>query len=274
MIRKFAAVSVVRVALAVLFSLTILAGTATLHAQQPAGSPSSTPAQPAQQPSAQPQSGQPSSSQQSSSQEASPEETIHRPKPKNYKNWNFNVGGGANLTGGTTKTFVRSGGGTGAAGVARNFSQYFGFRADFQFDNLPLRQSALSLAQAPGASDQAYAVMVDPIINLPVSKDWGGYIVFGPDFIHRSGKLDSSTALPGIRCNTFFTWWGNCLDYNLPLDQSFLKASQNEFGYNFGAGITHRVHNNIEIYGEIRLVHGTHNSVTTDFRPVTIGLRW
>lgn len=274
MIRKFAAVSAVRIALATLFLLTIMAGTATLQAQQPSSDPSSAPASSPSSTPAQQQSGQSSSSQQSSSQEASPEETLHRPKPKNYKNWTFNIGGGANLTGGTTNTFVRSGGGTGAAGVARNVSQYLGFRADFQFANLPLRQSALNLAQAPSATDQAYTVMVDPIINLPVSKDWGGYIVFGPDYIHRSGKLESSTALPGARCNTFFTWWGNCLDYNLPLDQSFLHASQNEFGYNFGAAITHRVHNDMEIYVEARLIHGTHNSVTTDYRPITIGVRW
>ena len=142
MIRKFAAVCrwhKIGIVLAIMV-IAMLAGTAAIEAQsqtaQPASSQTATPAQPAP--------AQQSSSQQAGSEEATPEETTRPVKQKPYKNWTFNVGGGANMTGGTTNKFVRSGGGTGDAGVARNFSQYFGFRADFQFDNLPLRQSALS----------------------------------------------------------------------------------------------------------------------------------
>jgi opacity protein-like surface antigen len=260
MIRKFTAVSAVGVTVCV---LTLLAGTA-IEAQQT----SSQPAPVQQAPTAKP------SDQQSSSQEASQEETTRIAKPKLYKNWTFNVGGGASLTNGTTQKFVRGGGGIGAAGVARNFSQYFGFRADFQYDNLPLKQSALLSAQAPGASSEAYTLMIDPIINIPASKDWGGYIVFGGDYIHRSGKLDSSTALPGSGCNPFFTWWGNCFDRSLPLNGKFLITSQNEFGYNFGFGLTHRITERIELYGEFRYLHGSKNGITTDLRPITIGVRF
>jgi hypothetical protein len=227
-----------------------------------------------QQPSGQPSSPQPSASQQSSSQEASPEESIHRAKPKNYKNWNFNVGGGANVTSGATHQYVRDGGGVAAAGAARNFSQYFGFRADFQFDNLPLRQSALQLAQAPNGSSQVYALMVDALFNVPASRDWSGYFVLGPGFLHRSGKLDSSAALPGASCNGFYVWWGPCLAGGLPLDQYFLKENQNEAAINFGAGIAHRIRTNLEIYAEFRIIHGSHDSRTTDVRPITLGVRW
>jgi hypothetical protein len=212
---------------------------------------------------------------QSSTQEVSEEETPHRkPKPHEYKNWNFNAGGGASLTGGTTKTYVRGGGLVGAAGVARNYSQYFGLRADFQFDNLPLRNSALQLAQAPSATSYVLSVMPDVIINLPVTKIWTGYVVAGPSYLHRSGKLDSSTALLGLECNGFWTWWGACNANSLPLDKKFLSASQDEFGYNFGGGLARKIRPNIEIYGEFRFVHGTHSGITTDLRPITLGIRW
>lgn len=267
MFRKFAAVPAVRRVMASVFLATMLAGSA-VQAQQ-----TSTEPQAAQPPAQQAPTAKPSQ-QQSSSQEASAEESTRRVKPKLYKNWNFNVGGGASLTNGTTEKFVRGGGGVAGAGVARNFSQYFGVRADFQFDNLPLRQSALLAAQAPSASSQVYSIMLDPIINIPASKDWGGYIVFGPGFFHRTGKLDSSTALPGSTCNPFFVWWGNCNNSSLPLDNSFLKASQNEFGYNFGVGLAHRITSRIELYGEFRYLHGSHNGITTDLRPITIGVRW
>jgi opacity protein-like surface antigen len=212
---------------------------------------------------------------QSSSQEASPEETTRpQKKPLDYKKWSFNVGGGASLPNGTTNTYVRGGGGIAAAGAARNYSKYFGLRLDFQFDNLPLRTSALELAQAPGATDHVYSLMLDPIINIRASKNWGGYLVFGPSFLHRSGKLDSSSAVPGSACNGFFTWWGHCFAGSLPINGNFLHSSQNEFGYNFGGGITRKIRPTMDFYAEFRYLHGKHNNITTDLRPITIGIRW
>lgn len=267
MIRKFAAFPARCAELGIL--VIALAASAALNAQ------SSTQPVPAQPPSQQTQTQPADEQQSSSSQETSPEITVtRRKKPKLYKNWNFNVGGGANLTTGTTKTFVRGGGGVAAAGVARNYSPYFGLRLDFQFDNLPLRQSALMLAQAPGATSHAYSLMFGPIINIPVSNVWKGYIIFGGAYIHRSGKLDSSTEMPGAACNTFFTWWGSCYALSLPVNGKFLSESQNEYGYNLGGGVARKVRDNIEVYGEFRILHGTANGLTTDVRPITIGVRW
>ncbi len=97
MIRKFAMVSAFRIVVAMILA-TILAEATTAVAQQ-------TPAQeaPAQQ---QPSAQQQPDNQQSGTQEASPEETMpgHKQKVKNYKNWTFNLGGGASLTNGTTRT--------------------------------------------------------------------------------------------------------------------------------------------------------------------------
>ena len=259
---------------------TILAGTLSVHAQQaPAQQPPAQPvAQPpqAEQPQAQqPQAQQPADNQQSG-QEATPGEIglARKPKVKLYKNWVYSVGGGASLLDGTTQRFVRGGGGVAAVGVARNYSQYVGFRLDFQFDNLPLKDSALRLAQAPGATSHVYSLTLEPIFNIPVTNQSGGYIVVGPAFFHRSGDLDSSTVLPGSICNPFFQWWGRCFNASLPLNGDFLHASQNEFGETFGVGVTHKINPKVELYAEFRYLHGTHFKVTTDLRPITIGVRW
>jgi hypothetical protein len=276
MIRKFAKVSGFRLVLTFISLSTILTGAASLQAQQTPAE--QTPAQqpPAQQAPAQQAPAQQPDSQQPSGQEASPEEATssRRVKPREYKNWSFNAGGGANILSGTTKTFVRGGGGVTAVGVARNYSKYFGLRADFQFDNLPLRNSALGLAQASGGSAHVYSLMGGPVINLPVNKDWGGYLVFGPGYFHRSGKLDSSTALPGAPCNSFFAWWGPCTGSSLPVDGNFLSSSLNQFGFDIGGGVTRRINQRFEIYAEYRLVHASGGGRTTDFRPITLGLRW
>jgi len=276
MIQKFAAVPSYRVVLTLIL-MTILAGATTVFAQQAQAPPTPDQQTPAQQPPTQPTPAPQQPDQQpSSTQEASPAEVgpTRKPKVKDYKNWTFNLGAGASLTNGTTANFVRGGGPVGAAGVARNYSKYFGLRLEFQFDNLPLRNSALELAQAPGATSHVYSFMLDPIINVPVTKVWGGYIVAGPSFFHRSGKLDSSTALPGSACNPFFIWWGQCLTGSLPVRGEFLKANQNELGANFGGGITRKISPKMEFYAEIRYLHGKHFNITTDLRPITIGVRW
>jgi hypothetical protein len=264
MIRKFATVPGSSIVLQAILA-TILAGVATVHAQQT----------PAQQPPAAPSQTQPQTDQQQSSSSQETEEIPeHKPKPRGYNNWTFNVGGGASLTNGNTLHFVRGGGGIAAAGVTRNYSKYFGWRLDFQFDNLPLRASALQAAQAPGATNHAYTFMFSPIINIPVTKDWGGYIVGGAAFLHRSGKLDSSSAIPGVGCNSFFLWWGHCFNNSLPINGNFLHSSVNELGESFGGGITRKIRPNMDIYAEFRYVHGSRANITTDFRPITVGVRW
>ena len=195
-------------------------------------------------------------------------------KPRNYKKWVFDAGVGADLDSGTTKTFVRQGGYDLTAGAARNANQYIGLRADFMFSQLPLRQSALSLAQAQSADSYFLAVTIDPIINVPVSKQWGGYVLLGPGFYRRFGTLNSDNAVPGSTCNAFYKWWGACPNVSLPLSGNFVNSSQNEIGFNIGAGITHKMPSGVDLFAEYRLIHGSANETTTDVRPITVGVRW
>jgi hypothetical protein len=205
---------------------------------------------------------------------ADEESTSRRKKVHDYKTWNYNVGAGANLDSGTTKTFVRGGGFVGTAGVARNGNKYLGLRADFIFANLPLRSSTLELAQASGATSYMLGVTLDPVLNFSVTSKYGGYVLIGPGFYHRSGSLNSDTTVPGSPCNTFWTWWGTCFNSSLPLNGKFVDASQNQFGYNFGGAVTRKMPSGVELYAEFRFTHGSHNGITTDVRPITIGVRW
>src|SRR5581483_7703222 len=177
MIRKFPGIPGSRLfATAVL--MMILTGVAGLCAQQAPDQPQPNDQSQAQEPSGQSSTQGSSSQESSSSQEVSPEDIgkQRRAKAHNYKNWEFNVGAGASMPNGTTNQFVRGGGGIIGAGVARNYSRDFGFRLDVQWDNLPLRTPALQAAQTSSANDHAYLVNLDPIINIPATKNWGGYI--------------------------------------------------------------------------------------------------
>jgi opacity protein-like surface antigen len=228
-----------------------------------------------------PQAGtNPSTPQTSADQQPSPgqepteEESTSRRKRHEYKKWEFNVGAGVNTTSGTTNDFVRGGAFTAMAGVARNANRYLGLRLDATYANLPLRAAALQLAQATGATDYALAATLNPIINVPVTKDWGLYFIFGPSFIHRHGSLDNDTTLPGSPCTAFWRWYSGCLSASVPLNGNFVSPTQNDWGYNFGAGISRKVPSGVEIYAEYRFMHGSNNGVTSDFRPITVGFRW
>ena len=266
---KFASVTATASTLTLLV-LTLLLGARAGFAQSaPAGQ---TPAAPAAQ---SPAAAAPAAQEPAAGQEPADEESTRRkPKPKEYKNWNFNVGVGANLDSGTTKTWVRGGGFIATAGAARNANKYLGLRADFLYANLPLRDLTQELAQATGATNYALDLMLGPIINLPVTKNYGGYILFGPGFYHRQGTLQDSTAIPGSSCNGFWSWWGACSNSSIPLSGDFVHSSVNEFGYNFGGGVTRKTPSGVELYVEYRLTHGSRNGITTDVHPITLGFRW
>ncbi len=269
---KFASVTAAA-SLLTLLVLTVLLGTRGFAQTTP---PEQTPA--AQAPAAQqPATPTPAAQQPDTGQEPADEvSSSRRKKPHDYKNWNFNVGAGANVDSGATRTWVRGGGVVGAAGVARNANKYLGLRADFIFADLPLRDSTQELAQATGARSYAYAVTLDPVINLPVTKLYSGYVLFGPGFYHRAGSLSGSTAVPGTPCNAFWSWWGACVNSNafIPLSGNFVNSSLNQWGYDFGGGVARKMPSGVEIYLEYRLMHGTASNITTDFRPITIGFRW
>lgn len=268
MIGKFATASALP-----LLVLTVLWNAQGFAQTTPAGqTPAATDQTSAQAPAEQ----APAAQQPAAGQEPADEESTSRRKarPRNFKNWTYNVGFGANVDSGTTKTFVRQGGLVGTAGAARNANKYLGLRADFIFANLPLRDSTLETAQAGSASSYVLGLTLDPVINLPVTSKYGGYVLFGPGFYHRGGSLSSDTTVPGSVCNSFWVWWGTCSNGSLSLSGRFLDTSQNQFGYNFGAGVTRKMPSGVEIYAEYRFEHGSHNGITTDFRPITIGVRW
>jgi hypothetical protein len=276
MMAKFASVTAAA-SLLTLLVLTVLLGTrgfaqTTPPEQTPAAAPG------AQAPAAQqPPTPTPAAQQPDTGQEPADEvSSSRRKKPHDYKNWNFNVGAGANVDSGATRTWVRGGGVVGAAGVTRNANKYLGLRADLIFADLPLRDSTQELAQATGARSYAYAVTLDPIINLPVTKLYSGYVLFGPGFYHRAGSLSGSTAVPGTPCNAFWSWWGACVNSNafIPLSGNFVNSSLNQWGYDIGGGVVRKMPSGVEIYLEYRLMHGTASNITTDFRPITIGFRW
>ncbi len=267
MIRKFASTNALP-----LLALTLLFGVKGFSQAAPAPA-GQQPAQPsAQTPAAAPATQ--TAPKPDSSQEVADEESTSRKKKHEFRKWNFNAGAGANTDSGATHSYVRGGGFVASAGAARNANQYLGLRADFIYADLPLRDSAQELALATGATNYALSVTLDPVINFPVTKEYGGYLLFGPAYTHRHGSLNGDNTVPGSGCNGFWTWWGACTNLSIPLTGDFVNSNVNQYGYNFGAGVYRKMPSGVEIYAEYRFIHGSGDKTTTDFRPITIGFRW
>lgn len=154
--------------------------TAHAFAQTTAGqTPSATPTTPAT------NAQQPSSPQQPAEEE---EESVRegislRKKTHDYKNWNYNVGVGANVDSGKTKTFVRGGGLGATFGVARNANKYFGLRADAFAEDLPLKQSSLSVSGASSATSYLLALTLGPDHQLSRYQHVQRVCAFRPRFL-------------------------------------------------------------------------------------------
>ena len=154
--------------------------TAHAFAQTTAGqTPSATPTTPAT------NAQQPSSPQQPAEEE---EESVRegislRKKTHDYKNWNYNVGVGANVDSGKTKTFVRGGGLGATFGVARNANKYFGLRADAFAEDLPLKQSSLSVSGASSATSYLLALTLNRSSTFPLPARSAGMCFSAPVFI-------------------------------------------------------------------------------------------
>jgi len=241
-----------------LLVLLLLAAASTLSAQDAAPPPDTTPQQ-------QPPPGQ----------ETEPIPGRKPPRPPDYHKWTFTVGGGASLTSGTTNTFVKSGGGTVVAGAGRNINRILGVNLDFMWNNLPLRDSALILAQAPGAKANLYSLSLDPIFNIPITKHYGGFITTGLGWYHRSGELDSTTVVAGSPCNPFFQWWGSCVVNGIPPGKNVRSSTQDAFGGNIGFGLSYKLRPmGPRLYFEFAFHHASHNGIATNVRPITVSFRW
>ncbi len=165
MIGKFASASVLTL-------FTILLGAQAFAQTTPPEQPPAAPPATTQAPATQQAPGTPTAADQEPAEETT--SSSRHKKIHDYKNWSYNVGAGANLDSGTTKTYVRGGGFVATAGVARNANKYFPGCAAISYS--PISRCAtflLRLAQATGASSYFFGVTVDPVINIPVTQALG-----------------------------------------------------------------------------------------------------
>ena len=211
--------------------------------------------------------------------------------------WAFVVGGGFTLpVGGThgyaTTSYKFQG------GVGRNLNKNFGVILQFDWDNFGINTNTLNnllaiyngigagLTQI-GGDTHVWSFTLNPIYNFAQRDNWGGYVVGGLGFYHKSTTF--TTPSIGEYCDPFY----GCYLYQA--NQAIDKYTSNAFGINGGLGLTYKFSRFADerFFAEVRYVYNFNsrrpfdvsgatpyfnafpqNSQPTTFIPVTFGIRF
>lgn len=188
----------------------------------------------------------------------------------------FELGGGFNAPVGNDTPFITWGGNfTGGAGM--HLDKRVSLLGEFQFMDNKLPGAFINAgnggAGGNGAGGNAHIISltVDPLIDLFPKWTNSAYVTGGFGYYHKS---------------TNFTQTLCCDFYGYPETFTTNSFSSNQWGSNFGIGVTHRLggfsgDGTMKLFAEARWVYihtppiTQDNGVgTTELVPVTLGLRW
>jgi len=188
------------------------------------------------------------------------------------------------------------------AAAARNFNKKFGVQVEFDWANFGFQTSTLNnqlaiynstciggcgLTQLGGTS-HIWSFTLDPIMNFYSTDTWGGYVIGGGGFYHKTANFTIPTI--GQYCDPFY----GCFTYQA--NQTIDKYTSNAFGVNGGIGVTYKFSRfaGEKFYAEARYVYTFNsarafsygdvngnnfnvfpqNSAKTGFIPITFGVRF
>jgi opacity protein-like surface antigen len=134
----------------------------------------------------------------------------------------------------------------GTIGVTFNVNEKLGFLVDYTYDRMNGPSKTISVTSNPIAgavtngvidsNHQMHVVTFDAVYKA-TSKDSpvGGYILGGGGYYHRIVQLTSPSVGFTSICDPF---WYVCYPIAVPVTQIIGDRSSNDFGINFGGGIT------------------------------------
>jgi opacity protein-like surface antigen len=135
---------------------------------------------------------------------------------------------------------------SGTIGVTFNFTPHLGIQSEYMYNHMngPERQILLSATPVAAAltnglieSNHQMHVGTFDLIYKAQSREtaFGGYVLGGGGIYHRIIQLTSPSVGYGTVCDPY---WYVCYPAAVSIDQIIGDRSSNDFGINFGGGIT------------------------------------
>ena len=191
---------------------------------------------------------------------------------QDYSRFRVNVGGGIGYPQKDLNSFVNSSGHF-VAGGGYNFARYFGVDTEYFWQDLPINDRLTQLLKTTSQTVRAqqYAWTFNPIVQVPLGRKFGAYVIGGIGWYHRSGQ--TTTPGVGVICDPYWSWWYGCTIASVDIVTK--SRSNDAFGENVGVGFTYRMgESHFKIYTEVRYHQASYNNVSTQLVPLTFGVRW
>jgi hypothetical protein len=183
----------------------------------------------------------------------------------------------------------------GTIGGTFNITEHVGFMADYTYARMNGPDRTIPISSAPGLAALTNGIIESNhqmhfgtfnIIYKAQSEDrpFGGYVLGGLGVYHRIVQLTSPSVGYATVCDPF---WYVCYPTAVSIDTIIGDRSSNDFGINFGGGITFG--SDAKFYVETRYhyvwgpevttpgasaVCGSDCSTNAQYFPVTFGVRW
>ncbi|HUB01350.1 MAG TPA: outer membrane beta-barrel protein [Terriglobales bacterium] len=194
-----------------------------------------------------------------------------------FPRYNFDIGGGYGLGRGDVSRFVGDSYQI-EAGAGMNFNRMFGFNAEYMYYNLDLKQSVANSQSINKASGYMNSWSLDGLVRSPVHLgDYGAYGIFGVGFYQRIVNSTTGTVPAGATCQPAWVWWDiYCVNGFVLTSQSLRENTKVAGGFNFGGGITYRLHrwHNASLFAEFRYHRAYTSDTQTSVMPISAGFRW
>lgn len=160
-----------------------------------------------------------------------------------------------------------------------NFSRWFGADAEYMYYDLGFRQSVIQEQYLHGQSGHMQSISLDGIVKPPFHRGrLGTYGILGVGFYDRSVSVPGQQITTATIYQPAWKWWDLTWQpdfYGTRLNAQWMSShSKVAGGFNYGGGITYRLHRNYKLYTEFRYHRAYQSDGQTIVMPITFGLRW
>src|SRR3954468_232922 len=161
------------------------------------------------------------------------------------KKYDVNIGGGAMFPLGSYKDSFDTGGSFNI-GATYFINPMIGIQGEYNYGKMSGPEKTILVSPTPGgitssqliqSNQQMNNFLFDAVIRPPQPRDRivGGYLLGGLGLYHRQGQLTS----PAVGFTTFCDpYWYVCYPAAVSVDNILGDRSSNDFGINFGGGLT------------------------------------
>lgn len=183
----------------------------------------------------------------------------------------FNAGGGATVPLGELAQRLDNGWHL-SVGGGYNFAPQFGVIAEYMYHGMGVTRSTLNAASVPDGNAHIQSVTLNPIVRLNPKGRVGAYFIGGVGYYRRTVEFTEPSTATVLLFDPFFGFFVPVL---VPVNRVIGSVVRDGFGGNVGGGVTFALgQSGMKLYTEARYHRADAGSVTTQFVPVTVGVRW